>query len=368
VGQGNASQVRIQLLPPANVLCFSSNDNFLIESLTPGESKIIDYSLVTNNDYASESIPFDIKVEESFGKYAENKVITLRLNQAISDTRLVVQGKEEQKREIQLASLTSEVDKNIPANPIKNISRIALIIGNENYSNSLLNGVNVDFAKNDAQVFREYAVNLLGVEEKNVHFLLDATAGTMQKNLDLVTETLIRMGPEGELIFYYAGHGLPDESFSAPYLIPTDVDATNLASAIKLADVYRRFSETQAGRITIFLDACFSGGGRSGALLAARKVAIKPREESMTGNLVAFSASSGDQSALPYQEKKHGMFTYYLLKKLQESNGNITYLELADYLHKEVGLESLSINLKVQDPEVRASQDVTGKWGLWRFR
>ena len=176
------------------------------------------------------------------------------------------------------------------------------------------------------------------------------------------------MGGKGELIFYYAGHGLPDEVSKTPYIIPVDVDATNLGSAIKLADVYKKFGNSGAARVTLFLDACFSGGGRNQGLLAARSVAIKPKEETIPGNMVVFSAASGEQSALPYREEKHGMFTYFLLEKLQETKGNVTYGDLANYLKDEVGLESLQINSKPQYPEVNVSYKVEEVWKNWKMK
>jgi hypothetical protein len=67
-------------------------------------------------------------------------------------------------------------------------------------------------------------------------------------------------------------------------------------------------------------------------LASARGVAIKVKEEKPQGNLVVVSASQGDETAYPYNEKRHGLFTYYLLEKLQESNIKIT-----DYLCKIMG-------------------------------
>jgi hypothetical protein len=62
------------------------------------------------------------------------------------------------------------------------------------------------------------------------------------------------------------------------------------------------------------------------------------------------------------------LFTFFLLKKLQESGGNITYRDLADYLIKTVSIESLKINQKEQDPEVKAGEGVKVEWGLWRMK
>ena len=131
------------------------------------------------------------------------------------------------------------------------------------------------------------------------------------------------------------------------------------------ADIYKKFAETGAQRITIFLDACFSGGGREAGLLAARSVKVKPKDELISGNMVVFSASTGEQSSLPYIEKQHGIFTYFLLKKLQESKGNITYGKLADAVKSQVSLESLRVNNKEQDPTVQVSIGVMDNWENW---
>jgi hypothetical protein len=174
------------------------------------------------------------------------------------------------------------------------------------------------------------------------------------------------MGPSAELIFYYAGHGLPDESTRTPYLIPVDVDASNLDAAIKLSDVYAKFGNSGAGRIIIFLDACFSGGGRNQGLLSARAVKIAPRYEAITGNMIVFAASSGEQSALPLKREKHGIFTFFLLKKLQETGGNITYNDLAAYISQNVSVESLKVNGKEQDPSITVSPALLDKWKTWK--
>jgi len=368
IGSGAAKNVKVNLLIPDGIYCLSANENQLIANMEPGAEHLINYTLVANNRYSSSSIPLNIRLSESYGRFAENKTISLTMNQGVSSEKLIVKGIDQPVATITVGSLSSKVDKNIPYVNYKNPNRIALIIGNEDYSNTLNSEINVSYAKNDAETFRKYAVNVLGVEERNVHFLLDATAGQMRREIDLTAAILKKLGKKGELIFFYAGHGFPDEVSKTPYLMPVDVDATNLASAIKLANVYKKFGETGAGKITLFLDACFSGGGRNQGLLAARGVSIKPKKENISGNMVVFSASSGQQTSLAYDTQQHGMFTYFLLEKLQSTKGEVTYGELAGYLKDKVGLESLQINGKPQDPEVNVSYKVMDEWKNWRFR
>jgi len=368
IGQGRAENVKINLPVPENMYCLSDNNVVTIETLAPGASKLLEYNLIANNNYTANSIPLKFALTERYGKYTEDKTITLTMNQTVSDAKLIVQGREDQEKEIVVGSLTSVVDKNIPFNTIKNPDRLALIIGNENYTGSINSEINVEYARNDAEIFRQYAINCLGVEERNVYFFTDATAGLMRTKIELVAKLLSKMGSDAELIFYYAGHGFPDASTRVPYLIPVDVNATNLDAAIKLPEIYKQFSQSGAKRITVFLDACFSGGGRNQGLLAARGVKIKPKTGTLAGNMVVFSASTGEQSALPYDTEKHGMFTYFLLKKIQDTKGNITYDELSKYLESKVSLESLRVNGKEQDPEVNVSLDVGDVWKLWKIR
>ena len=249
--------------------------------------------------------------------------------------------------------------------------QFALIIGNEDYSKfqkDIKSESNVDFARNDASSFKEYAIKMFGIPEKNITFLLDATAGQISQGLSKLNLIAKNTNGKAKIYFFYAGHGLPDEQTKEPYLIPVDISGANLNSAIKLKDVYSKLSEFPCERITVFLDACFTGGGRNQGLLSARGVKIKPKEEELKGNIIVFSSSSNDQSSLPYIEKEHGLFTYYLLKIIQETKGELTYKELSDFLLEKINLESVLINSKEQNPQILVSYDILNIWGLWKFK
>lgn len=366
IGQGAANDVSIKMQVPSNVFCLSANAIESPGTLSPGGKVLISYTLVTSNEYIAPEINFNFLINEKFGMYSENRIITLKMNQQVSAGKLIVEGIVNPDVNIEIASFSSDIDKNIPDND-KNPNKVALIIGNENYSELFNANVNVDYARRDAEIFKQYAINTLGVEERNVYFMTDATSGRMKRELDRVVELVQRMGNQTELIFYYSGHGFPDESHSAPYLIPIDVTAANLSAAISLREMYTKFGQTNAKKITVILDACFSGGGRNEGLLTARAVRIKPKEEDVAGNMVVFAASSNDQSALPYKDKKHGMLSYFLMKKLQETRGNVTYGELFTYLKNQVGIESLRSNGKTQDPQILFSPLMTEKWEKLTF-
>jgi hypothetical protein len=66
---------------------------------------------------------------------------------------------------------------------------------------------------------------------------------------------------------------------------------------------------------------------------------------------------------MAWKEKQHGMFTYFLLKKAQESKGSFTFSELDNYLKENVKLESIRTNSKNQNPKVLYSSDREYNWG-----
>lgn len=370
IGRGTASDVNATFsFVNDNCLLLGDAEAFNLGVLNKGESKQLEFLFTANRRYTMNQIPIKIHLTERLGKYAKDTVVAVGLDQKLmAKSEVVIQGVKTIDSNITLASLSSDVDKNIPENSIKYPNRFALIIGNEDY-NKYQSGINTEmnvaFARNDANIFKEYVVKTFGLPENNVLFLKDATTGEMNQKIDLVSKFAAKAGDSSEIIFYYAGHGLPDENTKIPYLIPVDVSGTNISMAIKLSDVYKKLTESGARKVSVFLDACFSGGGRESGLLAARSIKVKPKDDMLTGKIVVFSASSGEQSALPYSEKQHGIFTYFLLKKLQESHGDVTYGEMANYVKKQVSLESLKINQKEQDPVVNISADVSTNWEKW---
>jgi len=264
----------------------------------------------------------------------------------------------------------SDIDYNIPQIKEVNKNRFALIIGNEDYASfqdDLNTNVNVKFARNDAISFKEYAISVMGIPEENITFLTDATLAKMKKGLAKMNLIAKNSYGEGEFIFYYAGHGLPHEKSKEAYLLPVDVSGKDVDFAIGLDDVYKSFSEFETKKITCFLDCCFSGGARDAILLESRAVRVVPKKTPIKGNMVVYAASSAEQTALAYDEQKHGLFTYFLLKKFKEDQGQVTYGELEDYLLKNLPLQSVLINEKEQLPQVNSGSNIDADWKSWKF-
>lgn len=379
-GQGSAENVNLSLSLVANVFLTNGNTSFQIGNLAPGETREVRYTLITNNNYTLSKIVIPFVLTEKYGKYTDNgkSPATIPVDmQLTANKQVVVQGEQRAVPETRMvataptaASFTSDVDKDIPVVTSKNQNKVALIIGNEDYSKAYNAESNVDYAGNDAKIFAEYAKKVLGIQEKFVLLSVDATYMVMKSQVQRAIDIAKVIGPSAEIFFYYAGHGFPDQATKIPYLIPVDVSASNLTSAIKLADIYAQLGSSGAGRITVFLDACFSGGGRDMGPVNARSVRMAPstEENMVTGNMVVFTASTGEQTAQALNRQQHGLFTYYLLKKLKETSGNITYGDLFEYILKNVQLDALTENNKPQVPVFLSSNLVDDKWRSWKIR
>jgi len=369
-GQRAANDVELSFgLPAENVFAVGAQ-NITVGVLAPGEQQVYEFPFVINNRYESDVVKITTRLSESYGKYGEIKEQNLSLSRPISKTTAMEIVGNYSVTAITAASLRSDVDINIPENKGTQENVFALVIGNENYAanQGLHREIDVPFAKNDALVFAEYLKKTLGIPENNIRIVTNATRVQMDTEIDLLCKLAETYGKgQAEIIFYYAGHGLCDEDQQS-YLIPVDVTGAQVRRGVRLERMYRKFGALADVKTTVFIDACFSGGARAGTLVAARAIKVAPSKDAIIGNVLVFAAASGNQTAHPYAEKQHGLFTYYLLKNLQETEGNTSYGELADYLKMEVAHNALKINNAVQTPETQHGYEIENIWTKWKLR
>ncbi len=225
----------------------------------------------------------------------------------------------------------------------------------------------MDYAENDARIFRDYLVKTLGADPNKVDMRINATTAQMKQGISKLVRLAEIANGEAEIFFYFSGHGLPDEVTKDGYLIPVDVSGMDVKNGIKIDDLYAQLTEQPAARITVVLDACFSGGARNQGLVALKAVKVTAKGPKISGNMVIFTSSTGQESSAVYREKGHGYFTYFFLKALQESKGDITYKKLFDTVRKKVAEEAVLRENKAQTPQALSSTTVGDRWHNWKF-
>lgn len=362
--QGEAQNVKVVIVIPDNVNRIGGESEYVtIASLKAGESRLLEYELIANQE-AAEKMDIQIALSEKQGKYAEDANIPLEFGQHIGSSIAINVQRHDQDVEIKRASLVSVVDENIPETNTKNNNTFAVIIANENYQSV----APVPYALNDGKIFREYCLKTLGIPEKQIKYIPNATGNQIKAQINWL-QTLAEVFTDPHIIFYYAGHGIPDESSRTAYLLPVDGIGTDVSTGYKLDDLYAVLGKMPAENVTVFMDACFSGSKREeGMLASARGVAIKARSGMPQGNMVVFSAAQSDETAYPNNEEKHGMFTYFLLKKLQDTKGDVTLQELGEYITLNVSQQSILLNGKSQTPCVTPSASLDASWREWKLK
>ncbi len=325
------------------------------------------------------SLLFIIALVVSSALYAQTEAISNSLkavvrlpgteadeNERIEESKSVAVKTENPEKEDSEPVVVSRVDRNIPETDFVNDSTFAFIICNEKYGSLS----SVPFAIHDGEVFARYCEQTLGLPDNHINVWKNASYGNMKQAIKRMQSIASVFNGEINVIFYYAGHGAPDDATKQAYLLPVDAYNVDPDVCIPLSDLYKSIADMGIRKATIFLDACFSGAARSddGTMLASvRGVALRPKKDAPMGQMVVFSAVTDEQTALPYAKEGHGLFTYYLLEKIQSTAGDVTLEELGNYVTSKVLQQSVIDNYKPQCPTVSAS-DQAADWKSWTLK
>ncbi|MGA2332768.1 MAG: ankyrin repeat domain-containing protein [Syntrophales bacterium] len=237
--------------------------------------------------------------------------------------------------------IRSDIDE-LPSMKTKpNRNAYAIVIGIENYRQKL---PRADFAVSDAKLVSDYLTKVMGYQEENVVLLTNEKA--LQSDLTKYFEKWLHNNVEkdGTVFIYYSGHGAPDPKTGGAYLVPYDGDPSFIAeTGYSLKRMYDALGKLPAKEIVVALDSCFSGaGGRSVLAKGARPLVMNLQSLAVpAGNMKIIAAASGDQISSTYEEKGHGLFTYFMLKGIKNEDvvkrdGSIAVNNLFSYIKPQV--------------------------------
>ena len=228
----------------------------------------------------------------------------------------------------------------------------ALLVGIDNYQNDI---GDLKYCVADVEAFRQELIETAGFKPEKVFLMTDQMSGQdLPSRINVILRLDIlasRVQPEDTFIFYFSGHGISTDDQS--FLLATDSNATTPItlelSAIPLQKVRQILSKVKAQQLLTIIDACrndpASGRSNRDNLLSddfARGFKVQ-RQAGPSGkpavSATLYACSVGER-AYEWAEKKHGVFSYYLLEGLKgeaaNADGDVTIADLADYTQQKV--------------------------------
>lgn len=213
----------------------------------------------------------------------------------------------------------------------------ALIVGVESYRDV----PRATAAREDARRFASLAKVTLGVPEEHIKLVLDerATRGDIDKGIAWVRKNV----PEGgRIYFFFSGHGAPNPSTGASYLLPFDGDARQLdQSALAINAVLRSLAASKAREILVLIDACFSGAGGRSVLPPGIRPLVRVQATAPAPRIALLTAATGAEvsGSAPVGG---GLFSRTLFAALgqgaadQDGDGSVSLQELFDWVRPRV--------------------------------
>jgi uncharacterized caspase-like protein len=229
-----------------------------------------------------------------------------------------------------------------------------VFVGIDKYKDQNISGL--QYAAADAEGMHSILSSHLAPEDCNLRLITDDTA-TKPALLKAIGEDLSREATEDDVVLlFFAGHGSPETGgsidSSSRYLVLYDTEYENIFSTgLDMEHELPRicFERVRSKLIVLFVDACFSGrsGGRTfeGPNLFRRRQRqgvrgfVKLGDFDLGEGRIVITASDDDEVAREDPRLRHGVFTYYLMKALNNKisgDSSISIAALYDHVSAEV--------------------------------
>ncbi len=226
----------------------------------------------------------------------------------------------------------------------------ALVVGVSDYADPSI--VDLEYAASDARDLALVLETQCGFTRHDILLLTDAAA--TRTGIEAGFEWLHEQAGPGDLaVVYFAGHGSAvvdregdeadgdgmDECF-----LPQDAELLDPATYITDDQLGAWIADLGSGAVSLWVDACYSGGQSRFASTAASEPVAKDTvaRDVMTAGLggpvrSVLAACQGQQLAYEDSTLGHGVFTYYLLRGLQDNaiagpDGVLWISDLAEFV------------------------------------
>jgi len=192
-------------------------------------------------------------------------------------------------------------------------TRWAILVGIQDYADASLTRLVHPVA--DATLLRDTLVTRYWVPDAQALLLIDESLLRLK---DRIPRQLAKIGAEGRLLVYFAGHAYQDEQ-GRVYLAPKDFQLSRIGSTgLTLQWLLDELEKCPAGQKLLLLDGSHAGQGED--------LKMQPSTAEMLGalkgppgwaplrTLTAVASCSTGQRGLTWQDKGHGLFAWCLAR------------------------------------------------------
>lgn len=345
-GTGFSKDTKVKIISASPDITFLSPTEFSSGDIQPGKWQEIKTAFSVKKGYkGQDELPIKMVVSDARERFNKELPLEIKLKRSYPKTELLdIKGKEAAQKPVVMPSFGDELLE-IPSARAENNNAVAVVIGVQNYKNKDV--PSVEYALNDAQLFKDYLQTALGYQEGNIIYLKDPTKadlekvfGTSDNHAGQLSDYVIK--GKSDVFVYYTGHGAPDLQTKKAYFVPSDTDPNYAKLGGYPLDVfYDNLSRLPARRISVVLDACFSGRSDKGMIISKASPLMVAPVMPGSDNIDVFSSSKSDEVSSWYPEKRHSLFTYFFLKGLQgaadkNKDRAITAAELEEYAAENV--------------------------------
>lgn len=276
------------------------------------------------------------------------------------------------------------IDYNIPrVAEDSNTTTYALIIANERYPSPI---PPVPYAHNDGESLAQYCIRTLGIPARQVKLMEDATIQQIKTDgINWMKDIAAATKGKAQFLIYYAGHGVTDADHN-PYIMPRDINTKSLRAmrgqkeinttarlsgtdtrkmlkqCLRIDTLCAWFNRVPVKNVVVILDACFDGNQRDGEMFLNLKHSNKKAKALRIRNdIVLLSASAFDKTAYAFEDQHHGFFTYFILRELKQTKGNIDLHDLFNSADLNMQKET-SLQGKLQEAVVTPGGKLKETW------
>ena len=337
-GAGDARGVRVTLS--------STNENIVVNrpsvsigDLAAGRYRKIKLAFMVSPRYqGGKLLPLRVELKEERPRFTHGRLaLNLSKGETVISTIAIKGAQEQQAQVVPVPSLTVDVDQGPKVKAAQRDDAFGVVIGIENYREKSVPAVT--FASRDAKLVRRYMVEGMGIPPENIKTLINAGA-TKGDIAGVLEQWLVRNVKPTSLVFiYFSGHGAVDDETKQSYLVPYNATANYLSTkGYSVKRLFKVIKKYRSKNVLLAMDACYTlvaEGERPMVIMQKNPYA------DVGGNTVVLAASSPKQRSGHYKAKRHGLFTYFLLKGMRGSadsdeDGWVTVSELFPYLKRQV--------------------------------